>query len=765
MKLVDRHHALGWTGLAVLAGLSLLGAVPAYAQSLVPPDFFNVPVDPSASTAVEAEVLVFDSASNTITARGDVVVRANGYTLTAEDFVFERSAGELRAHGGVTLTDPSGNVSRGPSLVVTGGLKQAFLDSLTITAYNGAVITADSAEYDDALHMILVQAGYAPCGECVDDKGRRIGWSVSASRIVQNRQDGSVTLEQPVLSLLGVPVAWLPYLWLPNLDNETLQRLPRPNITYQEKFGVKVEVPFSVYSTKMTDIILSPTLVSRQGFLMGAEWVQRFDAGSFRIKASGLYQFDKDVFSLPEARRDWRGAIQAQGEFVPVEDWTMGFAYSAFTDNAYFDDYALDKRRSAVNEVYATHLSADTYIDARLQQFSVLGNETIEQRDQQGLALPNIRVERSFTLPPGAGRIDVEARMLGVHRLLDASKVINGVPYDYGYAGNRIHGMAQASWQNQLIAGGVVATPFVGLRLDAAHYDGDSLVASAPVAGTLLGATPIAALDVRYPLAAYSPGVTHLVEPIGQIVYRGAASTAPGISNEDSQSVVFDDTNLFSYNRFTGIDRQETGLRLNLGGRYLASLVDGSYFELVGGQSFQLAGSNAFAEANRQQAGVGSGLDHANSYAVLGAYAGIADSLKFGGKLQVDTGNFSLARAGLGVSYGQDGWAGAVNYRYAAANAASGNIRDLHEVGAEVTVPVDEYWSISSHAYWDLAANSFLQAGGGLGYDDGYLRFSAGASRTGPTHRTPNDTRFTATFQLLPPSGGKGASQISGEPR
>ena len=71
-----------------------------------------------------------------------------------------------------------------------------------------------------------------------------------------------------------------------------------------------------------------------------------------------------------------------------------------------------------------------------------------------------------------------------------------------------------------------------------------------------------------------------------------------GITNDDAQSFVFDDTNLFSYNRFSGYDRQETGLRANIGARYQANFADGGYLELVGGQSFQLAGANAFAAAD-----------------------------------------------------------------------------------------------------------------------------------------------------------------------
>jgi LPS-assembly protein len=750
MKPALRMLLLGTTFLALAASASVL---PAHAQGLLPQDFFSAPIDPSAPTAIEADELVFDSVQNIIRARGDVVLRVDGYVLAGRELVYRRGPGEMELVGDVTVTDPAGNMSASNTLSLTGGLQRAVLDSMTLTAHDGSRITADSAEFDQVLNSILTNAQYAPCGECVGPQGQRIGWSISAARIVQNAEDNSITLEQPSIALLGVPVAWLPYLWLPDLSNEALDSIPRPSLGYTEEIGVKVEVPFTVYSTRNTSVILSPTLVSGQGFLMGAEWIQRFDRGSFSIKASGLYQFNKSAFTFTDAQRDWRGAIQASGEFTPTEDWTVGAAYSVFTDTAYFDDYLLDRRRSAVNEIYATHLTDDTYVDARIQEFNLLGRSTEQKRDQQGMALPNVQLVRTFTLPDGGGRVEVEGRLLAMSRKADSTTTVNGIPYDYGYAGNRVHGMAQASWQNQWIAGGAVVTPFVGLRLDAASYDGNSALASAPAEQTLLSATPIAALDVRYPLAAYGNGVTHLIEPIGQIVYRGASTTAPGITNEDSQSLIFDDTNVFSYNRFTGIDRQETGLRANVGGRYLASLGDGSYFELVGGQSFQLAGTNAFAVPNRQQVGVGSGLENAASYTVLGAYGAIADTLKAGGKVQVDTATLGLSRASLGVSYSQDGWSGALNYGYARATPLTGNIRDMHEIGAEVSVPVAEYWTVSGNAYWDLDAASFLQVGGGIGYNDGYLAFSGAVTRTGPTHRSPDDLRATATFKLMAPAG------------
>lgn len=741
-----RRLALASALLACTAGSG------AFAQGLVPTDFFNAPIDNASPAEVEANTLSFDSVRNVITASGNVILRQSGYTMTGQNLVYDRNSRDLKFVGAVVIIDPSGNRSEMNDLDITNGMKQAFVNALTITSYDGARITADSVDYDTALRTLLEKANYAPCGDCIDDNGQRIGWSVNASRITYNAEDGSLYLEQPTLSLLGLPVAWLPYLWLPDTSESAIANLRMPIYDYGELTGHRLEVPYYAYSTKNTDVILTPTFMTRQGFLLGAEWVQRFDNGSFQIKASGLYQWDKDAFSFSEAQRDWRGAIQTSGEFTPIKDWTVGWSYSAFTDAAYLVDYRLTTAKSSVSQVYATNLTDSTYFDVRVQQFNQLGDYTAAEQGQQAQALPAVRFEHIEELAPGMGRVEVSGRLLGVRRDVDSTGTSNGVPYVYGYAGNKQHASVQAGWQNQYIGGGgFVATPYLGGRADFAYYDGTSPIL--PGATSLWSATPIAAMDVRFPLAANDGSTVHMIEPIGQVVYRGSGTSAVGITNDDAQSFVFDDTNLFSYNRFSGNDRQETGLRANLGGRYQANFADGSYVEVIAGQSFQIAGANAFATPDHAQTAVGAGLSAAASYAVLGAYAGTESGFKAGGKLQYDTANAQLSRASLSAGYSKDRYAATLDYSFIAANTPAGVIRDQHELGGEITVPVAEYWSISTNAYWDLTSNSFLQVGGGVTYDDGYLSIGANANRTGPTHTSPNETRVTATFKIKTPAG------------
>jgi LPS-assembly protein len=451
--------------------LALTLASSAFAQGLVPVDFFNAPMDASTAAAVEASTLTFDSTANIITATGDVVLSQGGYTMSGQNLVYDRTNGTLKFVGAVSVRDPSGNLAEMTDLDVTGGMKAAFLNALTVTTYDGARITADSVDYDTAVRTLLENASYAPCGDCIDDHGRRVGWSVNAARITYNAEDGSVYLEQPTLALLGIPVAWLPFLWLPDTSASTIANLPTPVYDYGDLTGHRIEQPIRAHTSATTDIILTPTLMSRQGFLMGAEWVQRFDSGSFQIKASGLYQFDRAAFARTVGDLDWRGAIQTSGEFRPITDWTVGWSYTAFTDAAYLTDYRLAIGKSTVNQVYAQHLTGDTFLDARLQQFNQLGEVSAASQGQQGANLPVVQFEHVEDLGPGNGRIDISAKLLGVRRELDARAEANGVPFIFGYAGNKQHLSAQAGWQTQWSgAGGFVATPYLGGRADVAYY-------------------------------------------------------------------------------------------------------------------------------------------------------------------------------------------------------------------------------------------------------------------------------------------------------
>lgn len=320
---------------------------------------------------------------------------------------------------------------------------------------------------------MLTDASYSPCGcsSCIDQKGNCIGWKVKAAKLVQNNETKVVDLEQPSLEVLGVPVAWLPWLWLPDPTSKRSTGFQLPSVDYKAELGGRLRVPYFIGIGEDTDILLAPQLMTRQGFLMAASWQQCFDYGSFSIEASGLYQLDPGAFAGSVGDRDWRGAVESYGHFQVTPDWSVGWNYTTFTDAAYLGDYDFNNAGRVVNEVYATHLSDDFFVDVRMQEFKLLGNVSDATQNQQALAIPNARSSNHFDLGPN-GQIRLDGSFLGVMRGENSYATYGTVPYIFGYEGQKFHGTAEASWQYQyVLPGGVVATPYLGIRGDVANYD------------------------------------------------------------------------------------------------------------------------------------------------------------------------------------------------------------------------------------------------------------------------------------------------------
>ena len=120
---------------------------------------------------------------------------------------------------------------------------------------------------------------------------------------------------------------------------------------------------------------------------------------------------------------------------------------------------------------------------------------------------------------------------------------------------------------------------------------------------------PGVGLEYRYPLISTSAFGQQIIEPIAQLIVRPDEVIPKLQPNEDSQSLVFDETNLFAWDKYSGYDRIEGGTRLNYGAQYTANFANGGHANIVGGESIQLAGQNSYAIADAANTGLESGLD------------------------------------------------------------------------------------------------------------------------------------------------------------
>src|ERR1044072_2429849 len=188
--------------------------------------------------------------------------------------------------------------------------------------------------------------------------------------------------------------------------------------------------------------------------------------------------------------------------------------------------------------------------------------------------------------------------------------------------------------------------------------------------------------------------------------------------NEDAQSLIFDDSNLFSVNKFSGWDRIEGGTRLNAGVQYTAQFNRGGFVNVLFGQSYQLFGQNSFAVPDSVNTGLNSGLETSRSdYVARVAYQ--PDNIyTFISRFLLDGNSFQVRRvAGERRANFDRGQLPALYGSYDK-QPEIGFIERRQAVTGQVTFKFTQNWSVLASARYDIEAKQINQHRFGLGYID-----------------------------------------------
>jgi LPS-assembly protein len=263
------------------------------------------------------------------------------------------------------------------------------------------------------------------------------------------------------------------------------------------------------------------------------------------------------------------------------------------------------------------------------------------------------------------------------------------------------------------------------LRGDLAHVnvlDQPGVSNYIPVGETDLGRVmPTAGFEYRYPLINVASWGTQTIEPIAQLIVRPNETGVGSFPNEDAQSLIFDDSNLFKIDKFSGWDRVEGGTRANVGVQYTAQFNRGGNVNLLFGQSYQLYGQNSFALGGPTNTGLNSGLDTAKSDYVARASYQPNSTLTFTSRFRMNETDFTLQRTELETTANFGRWTTMVMYGNYAAQPQLGFLDRREGVLANARFKVTPNWVLMGAARYDLRAHELSQTQVGVGYIDDCL--------------------------------------------
>lgn len=697
--------------IARIAGLMMLltglpsAATPALAQSgsAANPLAKKAAGKPGDKLLVEADELIYDNDKNTVTAKGNAELHYGPRTLQADRVRYDRGSSRVFAEGNVRLTDQDGAVVTGDRMELTDDFKTGFIDSLRIQQSvdrRGETVrtrfSAPRAERIAGEQTRFDYGTYTACEPCKDSPEVPPLWQVRAAKIVHNNETHTVYFEESTLEIAGIPVAYLPYFEAPDPTVKRKSGFLTPRFITSTAVGTGASVPYFFNLAPDYDLTLSPAFLSRQGVLGQAEYRQRLDNGSFNLRLSGIFQTTPSAFlpgPLGAGDRDFRGSIESRGRFYINDRWRTGWDLVGVTDKWFLDNYRIrnqnittDYFREAVSTAYLIGQGDRSWFEARGYYFK--GLSSFDWQKEQPIVAPVIDYDKRINGPGEiGGEVRFEANITSLTREATDfqglprtsaylfSPSVNGVSYPLyetcstfnsasclirGLAGTNTRASAMASWRRTFIDdAGQSFTPFTYLRADAfftnpslSGYQNALVPTIANVGEGFNGRViPAVGLDYRYPFVSdFGPLGVHTIEPIAQIIARPSETRIGRLPNEDAQSLVFDDTSLFEWDKFSGYDRAEGGVRANLGGQYSVVTASGWYTNVMFGESIQVAGVNSFRRGDIANVGLESGLETRRSDFVGRFQVSPNQNISFISRARFDQADFKVNRFEAGVT-------------------------------------------------------------------------------------------------------------------
>lgn len=707
------------------------------------------PTDPDAKMLVTADELVYDYNRNEVIADGNVQIYYDGAVLEAKRVVYDRTGQRLRAEGGVRLKDKDGKVISAESLDLSQQFTDGFVNSLRIDTPDNMHFAAARADRTGGDTTVMTSGAYTPCEPCKTDPTKPPMWQIKAARIIHKEKEQTIYFESARLEFLGVPIAWVPYMSAPDPTVKRKSGFLIPQFINTSEIGYGVTIPYFWNIAPNMDVTFSPMFLTKQGVLLDGTFRHRLETGIYSIRAAGIEQEDKDAFLGEPGYRDQRGMIETHGRFNINEQWYWGWDGWLTSDKTFMEDYNLinDSKKEVTSQLYIVGQGDRSYFDARLQYFTGLTSYDIQ--DQQ----PTVAViDYSKTLDKSVfgGEFSYDFNMISLTRNeIDiratsseyaATNVTQGPINECdlstmsadpavqrenclmrGMAGSYTRVSGVANWRRTFIdTAGQSWTPFMNVQLDAAQVDPEpqDYPWLSSDSESLVRAMPAVGLEYRYPFIAVQNWGTQTLEPIAQLIVRPNETDIGKFPNEDAQSLIFDDTNLFEINKYSGYDRVEGGTRANVGLQYTANIRGAGQVNALFGQSYQLAGQNSYAYYDMANTGADSGLEDDVSDYVARLYWAPNKNFALINRFRFDNDDWGVERYELEGRATINKLTVSATYGLYAAQPDLGYYEERQGVLGTGQLKLNENWSLLAASRYNLHENEIDYSLFGVSYAD-----------------------------------------------
>lgn len=682
----------------------------------------------SKQLVVQADKLTYDNVHGIVTAIGHVEIATKGQVLLADRVSFNQVANTVTASGHVVLVEPSGETIFSHYVELSGDLKQGVMRGIGILMADNARFAANGARRSAGRYTVMAKAVYSPCPLCPTNPNAAPLWQLKARRIVHDEKTHNIIFHDATFEVFGVPIFYTPYLSQPDPTVKRRSGFLAPSFGSVSTLGYTAQVPYFYNIAPNKDATIAPIFTTKQGIVLAGQYRERTHTGLFEINPTLTRSKPLNSDGEPSASDRLRWSIKSDGLWQPDPVWQYGYNLYRSSDKSYLSSYNLDSSNTLTSDAFVEGFHGRSYASAFGYAFQNVnfGNDTV----QTPLILPVIDYQLVGEPDRHGAFFTVDSNLLS----------LTGAD---GTDSRRF--IIKGTWRRPFVtAGGDLFTWTTSLRGDAYVVNNVDVGNGQPNASGMVGRIlPLTALKWSWPLVRQSANTQQLIEPIVMAVASPNGGNPSLIPNEDSQEFEFNDTNLFSTNRFPGYDRVEGGLRVNYGLKLGVYGRGTGRSELLFGQVWREHVDSTF--------GPQTGLDSHFSDYVGRALVSPASYLNLSYRFRIDHHDFTVRRSELTLGLGPD-WLH-LDSSYVRLKDQPDNVVDTTSTREQVAfngiAKFLDNWSLTGNLRQDLTGGGTIRYGAGLAYQNQCIEvtFSAQKRFTSEVYANPG-TIFLFTIRL-----------------
>jgi LPS-assembly protein len=710
---------------AIIAGISVVAAAPAVSQT-------RSPLQSEAPVLFKADQLRNEQKIGVVVATGNVEFTQNGRTLLADTVNYNRRTDTVTASGNISLLEPTGEVVFADHIELTGNMRDGIIENMRVRLTDNSRIAAAGGRRIGGTRTEFRKAVYSPCELCEEDPTRAPIWQVKASKVAHDQETKDVTYSHAFLEIYGIPVIYTPYLSHPDPTVERRTGFLAPSYGSDSELGAFVSTPYYFDIAPNMDATFTPIVTTNEGVVGSGEFRHRLSSTGYKALASLTYASREGG-----SDKGLRGHLQGDLRHEFDQTWRGGIDLHLATDDTYLRRYDFESPDTLENRLYVEGFRGKSYASANAYYFQ--GQRSTDEESETPIVFP--KLDYNYVGDPGLfgglWKVDTNALVLTRTGGTDSRRL-----------------SAKTKWELPYISRlGEVYRLFASLQTDAYWVD-DLVESDAPgnrISGLTGRAFPQAGLEWKLPWARRDGRFTQIVEPIVSLVMAPSSQNQDKIPNEDSLSFEFDDTNLFSENRFGGIDRVEGGSRITYG------LNSGIFGNNSGFSSFFIGQSYRFRKDN--DFGADTGLD--------GHFSDIVGRVEISPtryvdalyRFRLDKDDLTPRRSEVQATLGVPEFRLSVNYLSIDQQNLSDildpedEFRDREEITVGFSSQVTKRWQFGASSRHDLTSNGgSLRHGAFLNYEDECFQLQVEYNRTFTQDRDvqPSDSiLFRFVFKTL----------------